>query len=113
MLKPLYSGLIQALTLVEDVIKLKSGEKETRQEIKELAQLARDWRHEQLRDREIAAHERENLVLRLENALLRSERNLPALEVKDETDGLRERIAALEETNEELRRRIEALERRK
>lgn len=40
------------------------------------------------RDRDIAARERENLLLRLENAMLRSERRLPASsDAQDTTEG--------------------------
>lgn len=35
MLKSVYAGMIQVLTLVDDVKKLKSEEKELRQELKE------------------------------------------------------------------------------
>jgi hypothetical protein len=121
MLKPIYSTVVQAVTLIEDVKKLKANEKELRQELKEIAELVRDWRHEQLRDRELAQRDRENLQLRLENAFLRSGASLPAMEVpaieagtQTETeDDLRQRVAALEQANEELRRRVEELERKR
>jgi hypothetical protein len=113
MLNSVYASLIQALTLVEDVKKLKSEDKELRQELNEIVRLVTEWRQEQIHDREIALRDRENLLLRLENAMLRSERRLSIEEAKDEPkDDLRERVAVLERANEELRRRIEELESR-
>jgi hypothetical protein len=48
-----------------------------RQELRELIEIVRQLKYEQHRDRENTTHEREKLLLRLENALLRFERRLP------------------------------------
>jgi hypothetical protein len=62
---------------MQDVQKLKADHKEFRQELRELLDIVRHLKFEQQRDRENATHEREKLLLRLENALLRFERRLP------------------------------------
>ena len=51
--------------------------KELRKDLDALTDLVREYRHEQLRDQAVAEKNRENLVLRLENAMLRMERGLP------------------------------------
>ena len=50
---------------------------ELQREVRLLAAAVHDLRLEMARDRERAAHEREMLVLRLENALLRPDSGLP------------------------------------
>jgi hypothetical protein len=63
---------------MQDVQKLKADHKEFRQELRDLLDIIRHLKFEQQRDRENATHEREKLLLRLENALLRFERRLPS-----------------------------------
>ena len=64
-------------------------------------------RFDRQRDRENAAHERENLLLRLE-LLMRSGRPLPPFEQSDdEKEALRQQIEALKQENEELRKQLQ------
>lgn len=51
--------------------------KEIRQELRALSETLQQMQFEQRHDRDMAARDRENLLLRLENYLLRSERGLP------------------------------------
>jgi len=48
-----------------------------RQELRALVQAVQQLRFEQQHDRDMAARDRENLMLRLENYLLRHDRGLP------------------------------------
>jgi predicted nucleic acid-binding Zn-ribbon protein len=68
-----------------DIASLQRELKEVRQELRMLAEAVHFLRFEQQRDRENAAHEREKLLLRLENAFLRLERRLPPAGSGDET----------------------------
>ncbi len=77
MFKQIYALARQLVTLMKDVQKLKAEQKEFRQELRVLIEIVRQLKYEQQRDRENATHEREKLLLRLENALLRFERRLP------------------------------------
>ena len=77
MFKQLYALALQLVTLMQDVQKLKAEQKAFRQELRALIDIVRQLKYEQQRDRENATHEREKLLLRLENALLRFERRLP------------------------------------
>jgi hypothetical protein len=77
MFKQIYALARQLLTLMQDVQKLKAEQKEFRQELRVLIDIVRQLKYEQQRGRENATHEREKLVLRLENTLLRFERRLP------------------------------------
>jgi chromosome segregation ATPase len=77
--------------LEEDMKELRQGLKEVREDIEELrkegaqtVQVLQRLVWELERDRGMAAQQHENLVLRLENALLRSERHLPAASSPDE-----------------------------
>jgi hypothetical protein len=60
-----------------EIASLQRELKEVRQELRLLAEAVQFLRFEQQRDRENAAHERDKLLLRLENAFLRQERRLP------------------------------------
>lgn len=101
----------QIFTLTRDVNQCKEELKEKRQHdkdqdkrIDEIAVNVQSLMFELLRDREKAASERENLLLRLENTLLRNERALPpGLTQKDEE------IAELRRQNEALQREIAEL----
>jgi hypothetical protein len=62
---------------MQDVQKLKAEQKEFRQELRRLIDIVRQLKYEQQCEREKTTHERENLLLRLENALYASERRLP------------------------------------
>jgi chromosome segregation ATPase len=77
MFKQLDALARQLVTLMQDVQKLTAEQKEFRQELRALIDIVRQLKYEQQRDREKATHEREKLLLRLENALLRFERRLP------------------------------------
>ena len=76
MFKQIYALARQLVTLMQDVQKLKTEQKEFRQDLRVLVEIVRQLKYEQQRDRENATHEREKLLLRLENALLRFERRL-------------------------------------
>ena len=77
MFKQIYALARQLLMLMQDVQKLKAEQKEFRQELRVLIDIVRQLKYEQQRDRENTTHEREKLLLRLENTLLRFERRLP------------------------------------
>ena len=77
MFKQIYALARQLLTLMQDVQKLKAEQKEFRQELRVPIDIVRQLKYEQQRDCENATHEREKLLLRLENALLHFERRLP------------------------------------
>jgi hypothetical protein len=77
MFKQIYALARQLVTLMQDVQQLKAEHKEFRQDLRVLVEIVRQLKYEQQRDRENATHEREKLLLRLENALLRFERRLP------------------------------------
>ncbi|GEM_PF-1193920 len=64
------------------------------------------------RDREKAETERQMQLLRLENTLLRSDRRALSGEtlMENENGTLREQMQSLQRENEELRKRLEALE---
>ena len=83
MLKPAFDFGKQALTLMKDVQQNKTDIKELRQEMKEVRQELKDLTAvvQQLafqiqRNHDNETHEREKLVLRLENALLRHQQGL-------------------------------------
>jgi hypothetical protein len=67
--KQLFSLKIQSEQNTADI-------KALRQELKELSNIVRSLHTELQRDRENAGHEREKLLLKLENTLLRFERRL-------------------------------------
>ena len=77
MFKQIYALARQLVTLMQDVQQLKAEHKEFRQDLRVLVEIVRQLKYEQQRDRENATHEREKLLLPLENALLRFERRLP------------------------------------
>ena len=71
-----------------------------------MAEAMQQMRFERQRDRENAAHERENLLLRLE-LLMRSDRRLPSIEQpEDDKDVLQKQIEALKKENEQLRKQL-------
>jgi len=57
--------------------------KELRDEVRALARAVQQIQWEQKHDRDMAARDRENLILRLENYLLRAERGLPPAILED------------------------------
>ena len=73
MIKPtdFFKWIKKVLDLAEDVKKAHSEIKEVRQEVKTLAEVVRDLKYEIQAVKEHDQHEREKLVLQLENALLR------------------------------------------
>lgn len=65
------------LFLVRDVEKNKNDIADLQQEVKDLSDTVAKLQSEMLRGFENERHEREKLILRLENVLLRFERSLP------------------------------------
>ena len=78
MFKQIYAIAKQLLMLTEDMQKNKADIKELRHELKDPTEIVQQLKFEMQRNRENETHEREKLMLRLENALLRFERRLPA-----------------------------------
>ena len=76
------------------------------QEVRDLTAVVQRLAYEVQRNKENGQHEREKLILRLENALIRSERLRSPLEAQEER-GKDAEIAALLLENEELRKRLE------
>ncbi len=74
MWKQLFDLAKQITFLAQDTQKNKASIKELQNQMEELTETVRQIAYELRRDRENAAHEREKLLLRLEVALLRSER---------------------------------------
>lgn len=69
----------------EDIKKLQQADTEQDQRIDRLSEIVQRLLFELERDRDMNARDRENLLLRLENTLLRFERGLPPGSQKDET----------------------------
>lgn len=89
----LFSLAFKVQKLEEDVKELRQGLKEVREELEELRkegaqtiQVLRRLVWELDRDREMPTQQRENLILRLDNTLLRFERRLPPGTPPDELD---------------------------
>lgn len=74
MWKQLFDLAKQITFLAQDTQKNKESIKELQNQMEELTETVRQIAYEMRRDRENATHEREKLLLRLEVALLRSER---------------------------------------
>jgi hypothetical protein len=77
MLRQLYDYARRLLLLKEQTEKNTADIKEIRQELKDLTAAVQRLAYEVQRTRENEAHEREKMVLRLENTLLRFGRGLP------------------------------------
>ena len=77
MWRQFYDYAKQLMGLAEKTEKNIADIKEIRQELKELTAAVQRLAYEVHRNQENEAHEREKMVLRLENALLRFERRLP------------------------------------
>jgi predicted nucleic acid-binding Zn-ribbon protein len=77
MFKQLYDLVKQLLLLTRETQQNKTEIKELRQEFKELTAVVQRLAYEIHGTSENEAHEREKLVLRLENELLKFERRLP------------------------------------
>ncbi len=86
--------------------------KEQERTIKDLTAVVQHLAFKLERQHDNEVHERENLALRLENILLRSERSLPLGNQKSESgDGeLLRLIEEIKQENESLRKRLEQLE---
>jgi hypothetical protein len=78
MWKQLYDIVKTLLTLAEDLKSNRAEIKEIRQELKDLTFVVHGLAHEIKRLSEREAGEREKLILKIENQLMRSERGLPA-----------------------------------
>ena len=77
MWKQIYEALKQLLLLTQQTEQNRVEIKELRQELDDLTSAVELLAYEVRRDRENEAHEREKLVLRLQNELLKFERRLP------------------------------------
>ena len=78
MFKQLYDLVKQLLLLARETQQNKTEIKELRQELKDLTAIVQRLAYEIHRTSENETHEREKLVLRLENELLKFERRLPS-----------------------------------
>ena len=78
MFKQLYDLVKQLLLLARETQQNKAEIKELRQELKDLTAVVQRLAYEIHRTSENEAHEREKLVLRLENELLKFGRRLPS-----------------------------------
>jgi predicted nucleic acid-binding Zn-ribbon protein len=86
MFKQLYDLIKQLLLLARETQQNKAEIKELRQELKDLTTVVQRLAYEIHRTSENEAHEREKLVLRLENELLKFERRLPSGKSDKEKD---------------------------
>lgn len=77
MFKPTFEFVRQTLFLQRDVADSKDDVKNLEQRLDDTNETLRQFAHELQRSREHEQHEREKLMLRLDNALLRFERMLP------------------------------------
>lgn len=77
MFKQVVDAVRQMLFLLRDVEQNKEAIATLKEQLAETNQLVRELAIEVQRNKETEQHEREKLVLRLENALLRFERQLP------------------------------------
>jgi predicted nucleic acid-binding Zn-ribbon protein len=87
MWKQIYEALKQLLLLTQQTEQNRVEIKELREELDDLTSAVERLAYEMRRDRENEAHEREKLVLRLENELLKFERRISGkvdLDSKDE-----------------------------
>lgn len=66
-----------------DIKAMRQDLKDLREEVRALTQAVQQGQWEQRHDRDMVARDRENLVLRLENYLLRADRGLPPGDSKD------------------------------
>jgi predicted RNase H-like nuclease (RuvC/YqgF family) len=96
----------------EQTEKNTSDLKQVKQDVEELTSILQRFGLELAHLQVTEAHERENLALRLENALLRYQRSLPSSDPKigEEWTELRTQLEVLKRENEQMRRRIEELE---
>lgn len=91
-----------------DIKELEIGQKEIRQELRDLATVVQRLAYEVQRNADNERHEREKLLLRLE-LLLRTERSLPQAPNLEESEK-NAQIEALKQENEALKQRIQELE---
>lgn len=84
MLKHLFDLAKQLLTLVQETERNRTEIKELRQELKDLTLLLQRVMHEQRRQAENETHEKEKLLLRVQNELLKLERRLPGGRQKEQ-----------------------------
>ena len=83
MLKQLFSLARQILNFAQETERNRSDIKELRQELKELTAVIQRLIYEQRSAAELETQEREKLLLRLQNELLRFERRLPGGRARD------------------------------
>ncbi len=76
MLKQLYDLAERLLGMTQDIRANKAGIEKLESQVETLSEAVRGLTFELRRSRENEVHEREKMVLRLENALLHSERRL-------------------------------------
>jgi len=84
MWKQIFRMATKLLTLTQETERNKTEIKELRKELRELSSLVAGMAHELRRSNENEAHEREKLVLRLQNEMLRFERRLPGIKPTDD-----------------------------
>jgi predicted nucleic acid-binding Zn-ribbon protein len=84
MWKQIFRMATKLLTLTEETERNKTEIKELRKELRELSSLVAGIVHELRRASENEAHEREKLVLRLQNEMLKFERRLPSIKPTDD-----------------------------
>jgi hypothetical protein len=96
----------------EDIKELQQSHKQTQQELRDLTAVVQRFAFETQRRYENEVHEREKMELRLQNVLLRSDRSLTPGKSKDEQamEALHKQMELLKQENEELRKRLEQLE---
>lgn len=112
MLKSLFEITKQLLGLAKDTQENKDDIKAMQARLETVTDTLKQVIFELQRLKENEAHEREKMSLRLENVLLRSERNLLPGRADEQTKwaALEEKMQALQREVESLRRRIEQLE---
>lgn len=86
MWKSLYDYARRLLALKDQTDKNTEDIKEILVELKQMAEGLRDIRYEIRRMNDLEQHEREKLMLQLDNALLRFERRLPPPQKKEEQE---------------------------
>ena len=112
MLKSLFEITKQLLGLAKDTQDNKDSIKAMQAHLETVTDTLKQVIFELQRLKENEAHEREKMGLRLENALLRSERNLLPGSTNEQTklSEMEEHVAALQKEVEALKKRIEQLE---
>lgn len=88
MWKQFYEWVKWLVLLAQEVRRNRADIKELQNQFEELTAVVQELVFEVRRNKENEAHEREKLVLKLENAMLKFERRLTSGKVKDEEEAL-------------------------